>query len=155
MNRFKYSLLAAAGILVLAAVLNMIGPKRVMAALGYTPVRDVDFAARKPLILSFNLGSGGMGPVYIIPDKKRLVIEFISISAPGSTSAGLGIWDAALTGYIDLIRFPLTNGIYAGAAKIYVEPGTAKFAPGTALKLFAEGGVSANLTLSGYLEPIP
>lgn len=48
MRRFKASLLAACGLLILAAVRGAIGPKRALAALGFTPVRDVDGAARQP-----------------------------------------------------------------------------------------------------------
>ena len=55
MPRFKYSLLAAVGILILAFVLTVIGPKRVMAALGFTPVRNVDNPDRAPFQDSFSL----------------------------------------------------------------------------------------------------
>ena len=55
MKRLQYSLLAAAGILILAFVLTAVGPKRVMAALGFTPVRDVDQAARQPFSATANL----------------------------------------------------------------------------------------------------
>lgn len=169
MPRFKYSMIAAAGILVLVFVLSVIGPKRVMAALGYTPVRDVDFAARQPILVSLNTT---YKPVHTIPSDKRLVIEFVSVSASVPNGevrdVGLQTWDAGLTGYTQEIYFPLTQMTnaqnvrslaYAGTAKIYVDPNTAGFAPGTALKLVAggtsgSGGVYADLVFSGYLEPL-
>jgi hypothetical protein len=160
MNRFKYSLLAAAGILTLAFILTAIGPKRVMAALGYTPVRDIDVYARQPVLVA--LSSNG-SVFYDVPAKKRLVIEFISFDSEtfggGIYGIGLQIWDAAHTGYTNWIDFPVTltadtGGVkyfsHACATKIYVEPLTA-------LRLDISATTAnpyAHCTFSGYLEPL-
>ena len=97
MQRFKYSILAAAGILVLSSVLIAIGPKRVMAALGYTPVRDVD--RRQP----YQAGAfafppagtfGGSVTLPAVPAGKRLVIEYVSIS--GTVNIGQNVLEGRL-----------------------------------------------------------
>ncbi len=106
MQRFKYSMLAAAGLLILAFVLTAIGPKRVMAALGYTPVRDVDNAGRHPFQFEFVhiFGDGQSSSVrnLLIPRGKRLVIDYVIVDSNlppgqiptffvGTTSAGVFI----------------------------------------------------------------
>src|SRR5205823_4966094 len=86
MPRFKYSLLAAAGILILALVMTALGPKRVMAALGYTPVRDVDNPARATFQDSFSLEidpghSSDKNESFAvnIPPNTRLAIDHINV----------------------------------------------------------------------------
>ena len=163
MQRFKVSILAAAGLLVLAGVMTVIGPKRVMAALGYTPVRDIDYAARQPLLVQLDTT---YHPIYRVPVKQRLVIEFVSfytsVNKGGLYSVSLQTWDAALTGFTHTISFPLTlmsrvdsldSSAFASATKIYVDPGTAlkvdaSITPGTQ-------SATVDCTFSGYLEPVP
>lgn len=173
MKRFKYSLCAAAGILILALVLSAVGPHRVMAALGYTPVRDVDFAARQPVLVTLFSPGGSFGwNSYTIPANKRLVIEFVAIDATVNNGdirdVELQIWDAGLTGFSRWIPFPLTQMTnaqnlkslaYAGTTKIYLDPSSAGFGTGTAVRAQVGGtpgstGASATITFSGYLEPL-
>ena len=83
MNRFKYSILAAAGILILALVLTAIGPKRVMAALGYTPVRDVDNVGRQPFTIDVAVPSDDSRS-FTVPAGKRLVITTLGAATSGA-----------------------------------------------------------------------
>lgn len=83
MNRLNPALVAAAGVLVLMAVLTAIGPKRVMAALGYTPVRDVD----NPAIQPFQKELTGIGS-FTVPPGKRLVVDHVTGSLIFASGGG-------------------------------------------------------------------
>lgn len=139
MQRFKISMLTAAGILVLAFVLTAIGPKQVMAALGYTPVRDVNCPGRQPFAMLV-IAAPNEIPVstanVAVPVGKRLVITSISAeieqSNPGyftmSTliggnytttwvpfSAGTGVYIANMNGYDIAQADAGTAAIHIGA----------------------------------------
>jgi hypothetical protein len=141
MTRFKYSIAAAGGILVLAFVLTAIGPKRVMAALGYTPVREVENPAIKPYGsgIGFTVTSGITTQVNLpaVPAGKRLVIEHVTSTASvpnGQTgfffidavSGGVGVSLVIPTNqqFADTV-FPGSDLIVTGqAVRIYADPGT-------------------------------
>ena len=117
MKRFQYSLLATAGILILAFVLTAIGPKRVMAVLGYTPVKDVDGPGRRAyheLAPSINTSTVTTEVNFsMVPGGNRLAIENVSVAA--SVPSGQ-------TGYFFI------DTIVGGAFSSQVLPAVQKFA---------------------------
>ena len=129
MNRFKYSLLAAAGILVLAFVLTAIGPKRVMAALGYTPVRDVDQPARQPFGINRSVtvagGTFAAGTSFAVPAGKRLVIEQVAIAGNVDVQGQFAQENiAALVNGVS-VEYPLPIMSQGGSFEANVPPGAA------------------------------
>src|SRR5215218_1053810 len=109
MKRLQYSLLAAAGVLLLALVLTAIGPKRVMAALGFTPVRDVDGPAMQPV--QFVLAPGVES--FQVPAGKRLVIDQIS-GEVNITPANVVV-DVSIRTVVNGISLPHTIPVRFGA----------------------------------------
>ena len=158
MHRFKVSLLAAAGVLVLAFVLNVVGPKRVMAALGYTPVRDITNPALQPV--QFFLSERFP---YSVPMGKRLVIEHASadiFEPTGSFMSSLAI-NTNLAGQAGLHFLPKTfmasyatgeEWAVAQPLRLYADPGTQVRA---ALIGTNVNQISVFLEISGYLVDIP
>jgi hypothetical protein len=171
MKRLKTSLFAAAGILTLALVLNSVGPKRVMAALGYTPVRDVDQPARQPFGITFSATipngqySATSFPI-TVPPNKRLAIESISpsITVPPGQDAEINVFLS--TGGNPVILRPAMT---FRAANLFGSPGDhystinevhAYADPGTnisfgAIRNSTVGDAGAALTLTGHLVDLP
>ena len=157
MKRFSASLYEAAGILLLAVVLNAVGPKRVMAALGYTPVRDVDNPARQPVQFVLTLTSN-----YTVPVGKRLVIEHVS--ADFGVPSGGGVKDFAISTTVGGVEVAhemrrtvgsvFSNGdervVVCEPVRIYADPGTTVGASS-----ITAGGVFGTIGISGYLVNLP
>ena len=156
MQRFKYSILAAAGILVLAGVLTVAGPKRVMAALGYTPVRDITNPALQPFQITLSATDS-----FTTPAGKRLVIDHVS-----------GIMDFVSGGPNNLALETTANGRLAShylhttfvsgsppnvwynvsdTGGIYADPNTNV---STSLNYSGSRGFE-NITISGHLVDLP
>ena len=139
MPRLKYSLLAVAGIVLLAVVLSVIGPKRALAALGYTPIRDVDNPARNPFQIStgnvFVLNRNNSGNLDAVPAGSRLVIEQVSVTAsvPSGQSGFFSISTTA-GGNGESFVIPTTQRFFDGSGtdilvatqslRLYADPGT-------------------------------
>ena len=155
MKRFKYSILAAAGVLILALIITAIGPKRVMAALGYTPVRDVDNPGRHP----FQIGLASFNSFrFTVPAGKRLVIENVSGNA---FSFGVFRWVGLLStagGAFTSHLIPVTSAGLAGSGAntytfgqvttIYADPETDVFCNGS------DDGLGF-VAVSGHLVDLP
>ena len=165
MQKFKYSLLTAAGILVLAFVLSVVGPKRVMAALGYTPIRDVDNPARQPFMYTstvpINDGrSEGYGS-FPVPAGKRLVVETMTVFRD---NARLGqsvqvLADVEFNGQIGYFALPFVSATTARlscisqSTRLYADPGTnVSF---DLLRTGSSGNETDVVTVWGYLVNLP
>ena len=135
-KRHYYHVLIGVGLFILGGMICN-GSREALAAIGFTPVRDVDVSARQPL--RTNLGPGsGVPNKYQVPAGKRLVIEFVSFTArfPQGTVADFVLyeWHPELFGFTNYYHFPLTfQGTdslnyenYAGAqtTRLYYGPGT-------------------------------
>jgi hypothetical protein len=159
MQRLQYSLLAAAGLLILAGVLTLIGPKRVMAALGYTPVRDVDQPARQPFQIAVSVsGSSNFGVnSFVVPTGKRLVIEYISIAMFNNGSGNVIIGPAPLSSLPSIaipFRDPGIRGVYTGGKEVrfYGEPGQTL---GVRVDFDTFGLFGGEVTIVGHLVSLP
>ncbi len=138
MNRFKVSILAATGLLILAFVLTAIGPKRVMAALGFTPVREVNSPGRQPFAVRLVVQSNS---TFTVPAGKRLVITTVSAATVG-TDTFIGI-NTAVNGVTSDLFIPYTSKggdsfvNLAGEALAHADPGTtitvSQFGPDVAI----------------------
>jgi hypothetical protein len=144
MQRLQYSLLAAAGILILAFTLNLIGPKRVMAALGYTPVREVNAPGRQPFAAQgfpfFN---------FAVPANKRLVITGVFGFATGTTAERVQV-DTFTGGVVTSFFVPYTTRGSSSFANLAGEA-LACAEPGTAVNVNGQGLV----TIHGYFVDVP
>jgi hypothetical protein len=167
MKRLQYSLLAAAGILILALVLTAVGPKRVMAALGFTPVRDVDQPARQPFVHNFDLPlTNGIGEESItVPLGKRLVIE--TVDAAGFVTPGQKVdfmMDLLTSGSTTHVRhhfpptfigtfFNLDRYTLCQSVRLYGEPGS------TVRVIMQKNAITAggvgDLAISGHFVDLP
>src|SRR5205823_2965051 len=126
----KYSLLATAGVLILTFVLTAIGPKRVLAALGYTPVRDVDKRQPYQASVQTDLPAGTLTrgfDVPAVPSGKRLVIEYITFDASASNGEEFEaqVWSSAAAATAIRANIPLSYQAvifgsydYAGSEKV-------------------------------------
>ena len=169
MQRFKYSLTAAAGILILAFVLNLIGPRRVMAALGYTPVRDVDNPLRNPYQVTISLTGNNTQSVrtsLVVPQGYRLRIEYVSATfrnnGPGIVSIGPMLGSPLPSVHVPFrepIGVPIRDLVgeiseYTGGKQLdfYGEPGQE-----VQVRAFFErvGPVIGEVTIVGHLLSLP
>jgi len=140
MNRLKYSLFAATGVLVLAFILTIVGPKRVMATLGFTPVRDVDQPARQPFATTelFSFSDVGITHLVTVPPNKRLVIEAVSYRGSVLSGQRLQVFFEVTTGGNTVIDYlvptfvssfkdlGLVRDLFSDAhpTRLYADPGT-------------------------------
>ena len=153
MQRFKYSILAAVGILVLSSVLIAVGPKRVMAALGYTPVRDVDNPGRQPFAtVIFPNGNGGTA-TFTVPAGKRLVLTTFSATMPSATGNDLRL-NTTVNGIDTLVVMPYTTRGSISYANLTGEA-LAHADPGTTVTLYNFGASVALATIHGYYVDVP
>jgi hypothetical protein len=159
MNRLKYSILAAAGILLLAGVLTLVGPKRVMAALGYTPVRDVTNPALQPfqIAVSFSGNSNFGTNSFTVPAGKRLVIEYVSVAMFNNGSGTVLIGPAPLSSLPSVsipFRDPGIRGVYTGGQEVrfYGEPGQTL---GVRVDFDTFGLFGGEVTIVGHLVSLP
>lgn len=157
MKHFNYSLLAAAGILVLAFVLTAAGPKRVMAALGYTPVRDIDNPGRQPFAAGL-LMSGEGGTYFVAPPGKRVVITDVSAMAVGAANDYLEIQtDVTVTGnpsrttYFDIPYSTRGTRSFANANGVAL----AQADPNSFVAIYNHGPSNGQVNIHGYLVDVP
>ena len=154
MQRFKYSILAAVGILVLSSVLIAIGPKRVMAALGYTPVRDVDGPARQPFSIQPDV-TAGTAFNYTVPNNKRLVVTYVDSGEAGSTALDVELV-TTVNGQPSETIVPYGT-VVAGFHYANQEV-TAYADPGTTMRVYyaTTGGTpTARINVHGYFVDVP
>lgn len=169
MQRFKVSLLAAAGLLVLAFVLNAIGPKRALAALGFTPVRDVTNPALDPhtegdgFVIANTVTTDAN--LSTVPAGKRLVIEqlFANASVPAGQT-GFFFIRATANGSIGVFSIPVqqtfADSVVGGTllttaqpVRIYADPGTV---PEVSFRRSSDsGGASYSFWISGHYVNVP
>jgi hypothetical protein len=164
MFKFKCYLWAAAGLLMLVGVLSLISPKRALAAIGYTPVRDVDQPARQAVQLSggafsFGGGTGSSALVYTVPSGKRLVIETVGclIELPPGQTGSMSIL-LTLNGQQTIYFLPATlignNGWAATqSVRLYADSGT--IVELTINRSSNSGDGSGSASFSGYLVNMP
>ncbi len=165
MQRFKYSMLAAAGLLILALVLTAIGPKRVMAALGYTPVRDVDNPASNPHGdgIADTITSGITTQVFFraVPAGKRFVIEHVTATASVPNGQTGFIFIDTRSGGINVrlvipVNQQFADSVFPGsdllvtgqAVRFYADPGT--FPSISFRRSSSSGSASFQAFISGY-----
>jgi hypothetical protein len=95
--------MVAVGLLLLGGMMSF-GPDRVLAAIGFTPVRDVTNPALQPfhqgLLLSTPNGLLGAKGSFTVPVGKRLVIEFVAFdmswpTGQETTRAFFGVCNAS------------------------------------------------------------
>ena len=158
MQRFKYSILAAAGILVLSGVLIAIGPTRVMAALGYTPVRDVDNPGRQPFSINLSIPAAGVPPTFPVPAGKRLVITHVDAICFDTMPDTIAIRSTVNAGFSEIglgfskIDAPAGFTHYRANEQVmgFADPGTS-----VAVLFFAFGNGSARVNIHGYYVDVP
>jgi hypothetical protein len=165
LKRLQYSLLAAVGVLILALVLTAVGPQRVMAALGYTPVRDVDNPGLQPFQQTV-VYSGGNGnsatSTLTVPAGKRLVVEHVSGVSfgpnPATITLGANAAGSEPVIFLTVHDFfaPTVFASYHGDADVrfYAEPGSVigvnAYRDSTSATAFF-----GRLTVIGHLVSVP
>jgi hypothetical protein len=156
MQRLQYSLLAAAGILILAFVLNLVGPKRVMAALGYTPIREVNAPGRQPFSIRLDVPTMGAipGGTFPVPANKRLVITYIDSTAVGDAAVRLVV-NSSVNGLDSGISIPFSTARGGLASLNQQVMGFAD--PGTTVSVFyiSTAADQARVNLHGYYVDVP
>jgi hypothetical protein len=165
MKRLQTSLVAAAGVLMLVFVLNAVGSKRVMAALGFTPVRDVTNPALQPFAHLFflNFSASDDSDSITVPPGKRLVIETVSVRGFLSTGLKADFKLQATTSFANVSYvFPTTSvGNFLSrdrlestqSVHIYADPGT--LVSVSAQKNSSGGSAVAEYSISGHLVDLP
>ena len=153
MQRFKYSLLAAAGILVLAFVLTAIGPRRVMAALGYTPVREVNAPGRQPFATLLSPNGNGGQETFTVPAGKRLVVTTFSATTNNTTGDYIRL-NTTVNRNDSLIFMPFTTRGDQACANLTGEA-IAYADPGTTVIVVNFGASVALATVVGYYVDVP
>lgn len=156
MKRLQLSLVAAASVLILSFVLSAIGPKRVMAALGYTPVRDVDNPGRQPFALSVQIDTNIRIYSFSVPAGKRLVITHVA-SDTAAGRAGLYV-TSSVNGADSILTIPFRERTNADPFEYYASEQVMDFADaGTAvfIHFFGSGGTVVNVNLTGYYVDVP
>jgi len=157
MKRFQSSLFAAAGLLILAFVLTAIGPKRVMAALGFTPVRDVDGPGRQPFAVRANAVSGAI-PVstadIAVPAGKRLIITAISAEIE-DFNPGYFILFTSIGGHVTNTWVPFSGGPGVFIANLNGYDIAEADAGATAVHIAASTSQRFEVNVHGYLVDVP
>jgi hypothetical protein len=166
MKRFKAHILAAVGLLILAAVIAAMTPKRVLAALGYTPVFDISNPALQPFSHEFHISfpNGSVGTdTFTVPAGKRLVIE--TVTGAAFLSPGVNVdfaMDVALNGAFVRYNFQSASaGVFfnlerhhtAHAVRIYADPGTTIRAIVQKSNSSTAGG--GNISIAGHFVNLP
>jgi hypothetical protein len=157
MKRLQTSLFAAAGILILALVLTAIGPKQVMAAIGFTPVRDVDNPGRQPFSINLTV-SQGMSSTFPIPAGKRLVITHVdaftdnlpdTIAIRSTVNGGfseIGVGFSRIDTPAGFVHYRANEQVMG-----FADPGTS-----VSVSYFTFSfGVSARVNIHGYFVDVP
>ena len=162
MQRLKLSLLAAAGILVLVFELSVIGPKRVMAVLGYTPVRDVNAPGRQPFSYRASISAGGSVGSFVVPAGKRLVMEYVDAFVSPLTKLGdaLSI-RSTVNGQPSELLVPFLTSTTSGPGPFFnhyaVQHIVGNADPGTTVTVtfFTWTADSATVNIHGYYLDVP
>ncbi|MCC6728679.1 MAG: hypothetical protein IT208_04995 [Chthonomonadales bacterium] len=142
MRRLKLSLLAAVGLLALAGAISAVGPKRVMAIAGYTPVRSIDEPALNPRqqLTPYTVANSITTDVSLAPvpaSVRRRVIEHFSATAgvPSGQSgfffitttanASTAVHVVPVTQRFADAAFPGSDTLVASEeTRLYADPGT-------------------------------
>lgn len=121
--------------------------------------RDVPYTTYISVVVNNANAGFGVSPD-VIPANKRLVIEYVSVSASGTQNGDVpSVWlqdlvaGASRTYWIPLALHPGPVGTYRGSqpVKLYVD-GDGRSGPvANCGKSFLAGSVSCSITLSGYL----
>ena len=155
MQRFKYCLWAAAGILILAGVLALIGPKRAMAALGFTPVRDVDGSGRQPFSVSVSVPRAQLTTVFNVPAHKRLIITYVDAFTVASSVDDIEVY-STVNGistrlFVPFTATPFPNDHYASQQVMgFADEGTP-----VNVEYFGSAGSNAGVDINGYFVDVP
>lgn len=165
MKRLKYSLYATAGILALALVLTAVGPKHVLAALGFTPVREVDAPGRSPYqeLTAFTFANSITTDYALsaVPANSRLAIEQVTGTASvPSGQSGFFFVRTTAGGRTSFHTLPITqrfaDSVFPGTdllvitqpIRFYADPGTR---PEVSFRRSSSSGsASFQVGLSGY-----
>jgi hypothetical protein len=139
-----------------------------MAALGYTPVRDVDQPGRQPFTVTgaITLSQGDLGNLFslspAVPAGKEFVIETISSSAFGPTGQrfieSVSVQNTTTATYYVPFTYISTAESIDGFNALM--PCRAYASPGTSIGMnmgrsAATGTASMSVTVSGYLVDLP
>jgi hypothetical protein len=166
MQRFKVHILAALGLLIVAGTIMALSQKQVLAALGYTPVRDITNGALAPISHRFNIGfpAGSVSTdEFTVPAGKRLVIESVSGAAflsPG-TAVDFGL-DVMTNGVYVRHYFPSQSiGVFfslerfqtSQAVRIYADPGSVIRSVVQKNNITVVGG--GDFAISGHFVALP
>ncbi len=170
LERFKVAICAAIGILTLACVITVVTPKRVLAALGYTPVRDVDQPARAPYSGGFGFlvanGTTSTTSLGVVPAGKRLVIEYFSGSGEVPTGQTAYFYISTTAGgtggsHSVPVTQKFADAAFAGSdALVAAQPLRLYADPGTNVEVgfrrsSANGGAFCSAFISGYYVTLP
>src|SRR5262249_17436850 len=149
-------LLAALGLLILTGVISLIGPKRALAAIGFTPVRDVDNPGRQPFSLLVELGGGSPNPQQIaLPNNgKRLVITYVDSRSFADNPEAIEI-QSTVNGVSSRLILPFT--IFKGETILFSQPVMGFADPGTILRVLHTNGGNdfAQVNIHGYYNDVP
>ena len=107
MSKFKASLLAALGLLILTGVISVIGPQRALAMIGFTPVREVDSPGRQPF--SIALSATFNDKTFNVPSNKRLIITYVDAITPAENAAQAINILSKVTGGNSALTLPFTT----------------------------------------------
>jgi hypothetical protein len=155
---------AAGALLTVAHDMTLTGNGTAASPLGVPSplmVRDLDNPARQPVqasaICNADVGiiTACAGDIYIVPDGKRLVIEFISMDAPASLGVQV-ILSIVTTVNFQSVPYRFTNkitDIVAQSLRIYADPATAvRF---NIIRSEPNSNATFRISISGYLVNIP
>ena len=162
-KRKYYYVIVAVGLLLLGGMMSF-GPKKVLAAIGFTPVREVDNPVRNPYQQAFFVfmaaGESGMDvDLAPVPAGKRLVIEYVSIRARlasdqtlfmvlGTTAGGAGANHSIPVSQTFATFINSFRVVGGETLRIYADPGTTPFL--SVDRNNTVGGMDGIVTVSGY-----
>jgi len=132
MRKAFYAAIAAS--LLIVGGMASLGPTKVLAAIGFTPVRDVTNPALQPFAHSVNVGfsSNPFIDSILVPAGQRLVIETVSADAVLGSGEAVDFTIVAITNGVAVVYFlPVAfSGNFFGAdrysgtqaVRIYADP---------------------------------
>ena len=169
MQRFRYyHVLTGIGLLILGGMICN-SSKEALAAIGFTPVRDVTNPALQSFSSTHNLiiepEHNVASEAFNVPTGKRLVIEFVAGSEAGPTSQGAPWAEIEVLDPVSGFRnYPLpvtsqrkdgTYDVYVtfSSTRIYVDPGSTVSI--VAYRRTFDDIVYADFIISGHLVNLP
>lgn len=159
MTKFKASVLAVMGLLLVTIVISLIGPERALAAIGFTPVRDVDNPGRQPFSAHLDFGANFPNPArFNVPSRKRLVITYVDARAEDAVLADAIEIRSTVNGQTSSLLPPFAT---ERATAIYLAQPVMGFAdPETEVSVtYLVAGISnrpgASVNIHGYYNDIP